>query len=86
MLERSFRRASLDELPQLLNVVRGDMSLVGPRPLVPDEDRRVEGLDHHRLHVMPGVTGVWQIYGSSRVPMREMVSRLPLRGKLVALA
>ena len=68
------RRASLDELPQLLNVVRGDMSLVGPRPLVPDEDRRVEGLDRRRLHVMPGVTGVWQIYGSSRVPMREMVT------------
>ncbi len=68
------RRASLDELPQLLNVVRGDMSLVGPRPLVPDEDRQVQGLDRRRLHVMPGVTGVWQIYGSSRVPMREMVT------------
>ncbi len=68
------RRASLDELPQLLNVVRGDMSLVGPRPLVPDEDRQVQGMDRRRLQVMPGVTGVWQIYGSSRVPMREMVT------------
>jgi len=68
------RRASLDELPQLLNVVRGEMSLVGPRPLVPDEDSLVQGLDRRRLHVMPGVTGVWQIYGSSRVPMREMIT------------
>jgi exopolysaccharide biosynthesis polyprenyl glycosylphosphotransferase len=71
---RFIRMASLDELPQLLNVVRGEMSLVGPRPLVPDEDRRVLGLDRRRLHVMPGITGVWQIYGSSRVPMREMVT------------
>ena len=71
---RLLRRSSLDELPQLINVVKGQMSLVGPRPLVPDEDQRVEGLDRRRLHVMPGVTGIWQIYGSSRIPMREMVT------------
>jgi exopolysaccharide biosynthesis polyprenyl glycosylphosphotransferase len=67
------RRTSLDELPQLLNVVRGDMSLVGPRPLVVDEDAQVLGLDRQRLHLTPGMTGPWQVLGSSRAPMEEMV-------------
>jgi exopolysaccharide biosynthesis polyprenyl glycosylphosphotransferase len=67
------RRTSLDELPQLLNVWRGEMSLVGPRPLILDEDARVEGFDRHRLHLTPGMTGHWQILGSSRIPMHEMV-------------
>jgi lipopolysaccharide/colanic/teichoic acid biosynthesis glycosyltransferase len=49
------------------------MSLVSPRPLVPDEDRQVDGSHPRRLHLTPGMTGMWQIYGSSRVPMREMV-------------
>ena len=66
------RRTSLDELPQLLNVLRGEMSLVGPRPLVVDEDAQVHGLDRSRLHLTPGMTGPWQILGS-RVPMQEMV-------------
>ena len=59
--------------PQLLNVVRGDMSLVGPRPLVPDEDALIEGWQRRRLAVRPGMTGLWQIFGSSRIPMHEMV-------------
>jgi len=70
---RFLRRTSLDELPQLLNVLRGDMSLVGPRPLVPDEDALIEGWRRRRLAVKPGMTGLWQIFGSSRIPMHEMV-------------
>jgi len=66
------RATSLDELPQLFNVVRGEMSLVGPRPLVTDEDAQVLGLDRSRLHLTPGMTGPWQVLGS-RVPMQEMV-------------
>jgi len=72
---RLLRATHLDELPQLWNVVRGEMSLVGPRPLVPDEDRHVTGLDRRRLELTPGITGPWQILGSRRrrVPMSEMV-------------
>jgi exopolysaccharide biosynthesis polyprenyl glycosylphosphotransferase len=70
---RWLRRTSLDELPQLVNVWRGEMSLVGPRPLVIDEDARVQGFDRHRLHLTPGMTGPWQVLGSARIPMDEMV-------------
>ncbi|MGH2869805.1 MAG: sugar transferase [Solirubrobacteraceae bacterium] len=70
---RLLRRTSLDELPQLINVFRGDMSLVGPRPLVPDEDALIEGWKRRRLALKPGMTGLWQVFGSSRIPMQEMV-------------
>ncbi len=70
---RFLRRTSLDELPQLFNVLRGEMSLVGPRPLVVDEDARVEGMMRSRLHLTPGMTGPWQVLGSARIPMPEMV-------------
>ncbi len=70
---RFLRRTSLDELPQLLNVLAGDMSLVGPRPLIEDEDALIEGWQRRRLAVKPGMTGLWQIFGSSRIPMNEMV-------------
>ncbi len=70
---RFLRRSSLDELPQLWNVVRGDMSLVGPRPLPIRDDEAVRGWGRHRLDFVPGVTGWWQVLGRNNIPFREMV-------------
>ena len=67
------RRTSLDELPQLWNVLRGEMSLVGPRPLVPNEDHHVIGRHRDRLRLAPGVTGPWQVLGRTAIPFQEMV-------------
>ncbi len=68
------RRYSIDELPQLVNILRGDMSLVGPRPLIESEDRQVEGRFRARLGLTPGLTGLWQVHGRSDIPFDEMVS------------
>ena len=70
---RRLRRLSLDELPQLWNVVRGEMSMVGPRPLIPAEDEHVQGWARGRLDLTPGITGYWQVLGRTRIPFEEMV-------------
>ncbi|HEY8001672.1 MAG TPA: sugar transferase [Solirubrobacterales bacterium] len=71
---RFLRKWQLDELPQLVNVLRGEMSLVGPRPLIPEEDSRIVGWYRRRLDVPPGMTGHWQVLGSSsQIPLDEMV-------------
>ena len=67
------RRTSIDELPQLLNVLRGTMSLVGPRPFVTHEAVQIEGWGQRRLDLSPGITGLWQIRGRNEVPFEEMV-------------
>jgi exopolysaccharide biosynthesis polyprenyl glycosylphosphotransferase len=66
------RRYSLDELPQLINVVKGEMSLVGPRPLILDEDRYIIDWARKRLDLTPGITGLWQVLGRSEIPFEEM--------------
>jgi lipopolysaccharide/colanic/teichoic acid biosynthesis glycosyltransferase len=67
------RRWSIDELPQIINVMKGDMSLVGPRPLWVEEAREVHGWTQKRLDITPGITGLWQVLGRSDIPFDEMV-------------
>lgn len=67
------RRTSLDELPQLFNVLRGEMSLVGPRPPLPYELEHYQDWHKRRLSIRPGITGLWQVSGRSSVPFDEMV-------------
>ena len=70
---RFLRRWSLDELPQLFNVLRGEMSLVGPRPPLPSEVAQYEDWQLGRLRAVPGLTGLWQVSGRSEVPFHDMV-------------
>jgi exopolysaccharide biosynthesis polyprenyl glycosylphosphotransferase len=68
------RRYSLDELPQLINVVTGEMSLIGPRPLILEEDEHISAWGRKRLLLLkPGMTGLWQVLGRSAIPFEEMV-------------
>jgi exopolysaccharide biosynthesis polyprenyl glycosylphosphotransferase len=70
---RWLRRRSLDELPQLFNVLSGEMSLVGPRPLIPEEHRWVDGWATSRLDLRPGMTGLWQVLGNDSIEFDDMV-------------
>lgn len=70
---RLLRRWSVDELPQLLNVITGSMSLVGPRPMPPDVDNQISGWGRRRLDLTPGITGLWQVLGRTDIPFEEMV-------------
>lgn len=72
-LGRFLRSTWIDEVPQLLNVLRGEMSIVGPRPLILSEDQHVKRWQRHRLDLKPGMTGLWQALGSSKIPFDEMV-------------
>lgn len=72
---RFIRKTSIDELPQLWNVLRGEMSVVGPRPPVPYEVKHYSARDRLRLCGKPGLTGPWQVYGRGRVPFRKMVEQ-----------
>jgi lipopolysaccharide/colanic/teichoic acid biosynthesis glycosyltransferase len=67
------RRTSLDELPQLWNVLRGEMSLVGPRPFVLYEADQITGWARRRLDMTPGITGLWQVLGRNDMPFEDMV-------------
>jgi exopolysaccharide biosynthesis polyprenyl glycosylphosphotransferase len=67
------RRWSIDELPQIMNVMKGDMSLVGPRPLWVEEAKQCRGWTQKRLDITPGITGLWQVLGRSDIPFDEMV-------------
>ena len=70
---RFLRRTSLDELPQLFNMLKGEMSLIGPRPPIPYEVEHYATWHRKRLYVLPGITGLWQVKGRSRVTFDEMV-------------
>ena len=70
---RFLRKTSLDELPQLINVLQGSMSLVGPRPLPIEEVEKFEGWERRRLSMKPGITGLWQVAGRNHIDFREWI-------------
>jgi lipopolysaccharide/colanic/teichoic acid biosynthesis glycosyltransferase len=67
------RKTSLDEVPQLWNVLRGEMSLVGPRPMPSYVQEHITGWGRKRLDLTPGLTGLWQVLGRTRIPFEEMI-------------
>lgn len=71
---RILRKTSLDELPQLFNVIKGEMSLVGPRPVPTYEVAEYQARHHERLAALPGITGLWQVKGRSQVSFEDMVA------------
>lgn len=80
LLGKYLRASGVDELPQLLNVIRGEMSLIGPRPPIPYEVERYHRWFHGRFDTMPGLTGLWQVSGKNRLSFQEMM-RLDIRYK-----
>ena len=75
---RLLRRWSIDEIPQFLNILRGEMSLVGPRPPLPEEVAQYQPWQHRRLSVKPGVTCLWQVNGRNNIDFEEWM-RLDLK-------
>jgi len=71
---RFLRASGLDELPQIFNVLRGEMSLVGPRPCLPHEFERYEAWQQQRVNALPGLTGYWQVNGKNNTTFREMIA------------
>ena len=67
------RKFSLDELPQIINILKGEMSLIGPRPPVPSEVLKYKNWQRRRLSVIPGISGLWQVMGRSNLSFDEMV-------------
>jgi len=73
LVGRFIRKFSIDELPQIWNVIMGDMSLVGPRPALPSEVAEYTPYQHQRLKVTPGITCIWQVSGRSDIPFNQQV-------------
>jgi lipopolysaccharide/colanic/teichoic acid biosynthesis glycosyltransferase len=71
---RIIRKGSIDELPQLINVLRGEMSLVGPRPSLPKEFEHYEPSQQHRVDALPGLTGYWQVNGKNNTTFKQMIA------------
>jgi len=67
------RKTGIDELPQLINVLRGDMSLVGPRPCLPYEYEKYRRWQHNRFDILPGITGLWQVSGKNNTSFKQMI-------------